>query len=470
MNEHTIKQVQAFFSAIVPWRDAYANARLHYLAVRRDEKLLILSARIYLTVRADIPIKERFQAGAIEAGQWDIPQEKISVEQAIDALLSETGLDVGSHGTLMLAAIGIYGGNVSASPPMLLHPEGLNAGNRLSVLSVSGGNRYELLPQPESDWVLRAGRMPFDTINELSIEYGLGSYRGDLAQLEVVAHTAVEVSALSGIKQNEATVGIWMPKGLDKAKARIGYRVLDKGSVVQRASVIGTDLTWSDDANALVGVAKLDVPLGAVMQCVAVYDEHAHHVRWFVDPSTFQNPRSAVLSSVDQTGQLLRTYLFPDLPPKGKAADDFEAAISWLLWVLGFSPASFGLNAKTRDMFDTVAVSPRGDFLIAECTLGLLRADSKLSKLAARAASLRELLDASNMKHVRMLPIIITAMTREQVKADLAQAQETGIVVVAREDLEEILNEIVRFPDADSLFERAVQSLQPKILEGLGNA
>lgn len=464
MNDHSRQQISSFFSAIAPWRSAYAGARLHYLGVRRNRKLLIVAARIYLTVNADTPRKDRFQAGEIEAGQWDLPRDQITVEQAVSALLSEGGLDVESHRNLVLAATD-YESGISASSPMLLHPEGLNEGNRLAVLSMSGGHRYEYLPQPETDWILRAGTLPYDTINELSIDYGLGQYRGDLAQIEVVAHTAVQVSVRSAIQGCEASIGIWISKGLDTAKARIGYRVLDKGVVVQRGAVLGSALTWDEEAGAVVGMTKLDVPLGAVMQCIAAYDEHAHHVRWFVDPSVFQNPRAAVLSSVDQTGQLLRAYLFPDLPPKGKAADDFEAAVSWVLWGLGFSPANFGLNSKTRDAFDTVAVSPRGDFLIAECTLGLLRADSKLSKLAARAASLRELLDASNMKHLRILPMVITAMTREQVKADLAQAEQTGIVVVTRDNLEEILNETSRFPNADSLFERAIQSLESNKLD-----
>ena len=458
MNDYSRQQIDAFFSAIAPWREAYAHARLHYLAIRQDQRLLMLSARIYLTVNTDAPRKERFRAGNIEAAQWDFPKDRMTVEQSVVALLSPEGLDVEGHGKLLLASTD-YEQGISASSPMLLHPEGLNNGNRLAVFSVSGGQRDNYLPQPETDWALRAGTLPFDNINELSLDYGLGAYRGDLAQLEVVAHTAVQVSMRSVVQGSNATIGIWMSKGLDKAKARIGFRVLDKGIVVRRGAVIGSNLAWDEDAGAFVGLTKLDIPLGAVVQCIAAYDEHAHHVRWFVDPAVFQNPRAAVLSSVDQTGQLLRTYLFPDLPPKGKAADDFEAAVSWVLWVLGFAPASFGLNAKTRDTFDTIAVSPRGDFLIAECTLGLLRADSKLSKLAARAASLRDLLDASNMKHLRVQPANITAMTREQVKADLAQAKGSGIVVIAREDLEEILNETARFPDADSLFERAIQSL-----------
>jgi hypothetical protein len=106
------------------------------------------------------------------------------------------------------------------------------------------------------------------------------------------------------------------------------------------------------------------------------------------------------------------------------------------------------------------SLTPRGDFMVVESTLGLLRAEGKLSKLAARSAIVRELLDRSNMQHHRVLPVIVTAMTREQVKADLSQAKDSGAVVVTRNNLEEAFDVLLRFPDADSLFEQAIQSLR----------
>ena len=78
--------------------------------------------------------------------------------------------------------------------------------------------------------------------------------------------------------------------------------------------------------------------------------------------------------------------------------------------------------------------------MLVECTLGLLRAESKLSKLIARTAQLREKFDASNLKHIRILPVIATAMTTEQVKADIAQAEQLGILVFAREDIDGLLD------------------------------
>lgn len=156
----------------------------------------------------------------------------------------------------------------------------------------------------------------------------------------------------------------------------------------------------------------------------------------------------------------MRSYLFPELPPKGRAADDFEAAISWVLWALGFAPANFGLNNKTRDSFDTVLTTPNGDIVVVECTLGLLRAESKLSKLAARVAGLKQVLDNSNMAHIRILPVIITAMTLEQVRVDVEAAKSSGILVLTKEDLERAQTEIMRLPNANSLFEDGLKTIQ----------
>ncbi len=99
---------------------------------------------------------------------------------------------------------------------------------------------------------------------------------------------------------------------------------------------------------------------------------------------------------------------------------------------------------------------------MVECTLGLLRADGKLPKLVARAIHVRDSLAASNMKHLRVLPVIITAMTRDQVEADAGPAAGLGVLVITREDLDEIENELIRFPDADSFFERGLRTVQDR--------
>lgn len=460
MNDFSQQQFNAFFSAISAWRAAYRRARLHFIAIRQGESLSIISARIYLDLDGSDAVKPHFRAGALEAGHWEIPQSELSVEDAIFALIGEHGVLIKGIGQLRL--VSDPQNEVFVTPPTLLHPEGLSSGNRLALLSLAGANWAQWVPQPESDWLLKAADTPYDSVQELCGEYGLGTLRGDRSLIEVVARTAVQVLERSEIKGTSAELGVWMASSLDRAKAKIGFRVLDKGQVLQRGTVAGSDLTWYEDGFASIGTTQLEVPAGAVVQCIASYCGHAHYVRWRADPSILQNPRAAVLSMVDQNQETLRGYLQPEFPPRGSAAGDFEAAIGWLLWAIGFSTASFGTNAKTRDAFDIVAVAPKGDFVVVECTLGLLRADTKLSKLSARATNLRETLDASNMRSLRVLPVIVTAMTADQVKADTSQAEEMGVLVLTRENLVSVLDELVGFPNGDRWFERAMASMEDK--------
>lgn len=458
LNQHVQKMIASFFDAIEPWKSAYAKARLNFIAVKRDDSLVILAARVYLSAVFRNPTKDWFEAGDLVAGQLELSGGVAAFVQAIEQIAAPDGFVIPARGKLVLRSEDTQ--NITVGPPDLLHVEGLNQGNRLAVLTMCGARRDVLTPQPQTDWTLKAARLPFDSLSELSVEYGLGAAANAHTMLEVIAHAATEVWLLSSVKDGKAVLGLWLAPDLDRSKARLGYRVMDKGNVVTRGSVDGDKLDWGEKSGDVLGELSFEVPLGAVVQCIASYAGHAHHLRWFADPQTYQNARAAVLSNVDQTGKLLRGYLLPDLPPKGKAADDFESAVAWMLWGLGFAPVSFGMNAKTRDAFDILAVSPRGDFLVIECTLGLLRAESKLSKLSAREASLRKMLATSGLQHIRVLPVIVTAMTRDEIKADLNAAAETGILVLSREDLEAVFqDERLRFANADQLFEQALQKL-----------
>ena len=456
MNQHVQKMIAAFFVAIEPWNSAYAKARLPFIAVKRDNSLIVLAARMYLSAVYRNPTKQWFEAGDLVAGQLELSGGAAAFVEAIGQIVSPDGFVVPDRGNLVLRSEDNQ--NITVGPPDLLHAEGIDQGNRLAVLTMYGARRDTITPQPQTDWLLKAATLPFDSLSELSVEYGLGAVPNTHAMFEVVAHTATEVWLLSSVKDDKAELGLWLASDLDRSKARLGYRVMDKGLVVNRGSVDGSKLDWGERSGDFVGLLSLQVPLGAVVQCIASYAGHAHHLRWFADPQTYQNARAAVLSTVDQTGKLLRGYLLPDLPPKGKAADDFESAVAWILWGLGFAPVSFGMNAKTRDAFDILAVSPRGDFIVVECTLGLLRAESKLSRLSAREAALREMLAASGLQHVRVLPVIVTAMTKDAIKADLSAAAETGVLVLSREDIEAFFQGAsLRFANADQAFEQGLQ-------------
>jgi hypothetical protein len=54
-----------------------------------------------------------------------------------------------------------------------------------------------------------------------------------------------------------------------------------------------------------------------------------------------------------------------------------------------------------------------------------------------------------------VLAIIVTSRSREDIKAEMEQAERLGIHVVTREELVEALTRTLRFPAADELYEQA---------------
>lgn len=461
MSSFSSQQVDAFFSSIAEWRRAYRRARLHFVAVEFDGQTLIVAARMFLHAVGEGGPKKSFRSGRIVAGEWDLQCGADALEANLSALMSKEGFVLEGGGSLRLPTDERT--EIFASPPALLHPEGVNAGNRLAVLSVYGSNWQPMLPQPETDWLLKAAEMPYDSLNELLQDFGLGQLRQERTLVEVIASHAVEVLGQSAVKGTSATVGLWMSDRLDRANTRLGYRVLSKGKVVLRGAVSGSDLSWHDEQAASVGQTSFDVPEGGVVQCIASYGGHAHHVAWRADPATFLNPRAAVLNLVDPNMAILQAYLAPDLnTPSKTRADDFESAVTWLLWTLGFSTIAFGTNSKTRDTFDVVAATPSGDFLVVECTTGMLRAESKLSKLIARVSNMRESLREAGHHHLRVLAVAVTALRDDQVVADVAPAEEAGVLVLTREVLLGALDQMAAFPDADTLYQRGVDGVNDR--------
>ena len=58
------------------------------------------------------------------------------------------------------------------------------------------------------------------------------------------------------------------------------------------------------------------------------------------------------------------------------------------------------------------------------------------------------------------MPVIVTALGRDEVKAAFEQAQQLGVVVVAREDLSSALSRTVMMQNADLMFTEAEGSMR----------
>jgi hypothetical protein len=324
---------------------------------------------------------------------------------------------------------------------------------------LQGAAREGLFDQPAVDWELKAAPEPYETLAELGSAYSLGGYAGDSTAIEIVAQPVVAVAVNSLVAGTRAEPAILLAPALDPARCRLGYRVLSNGMVAARGSFNGDQLNWSDDGMWRRGVGQIDIPQAAVLQCFASYSDCTQHHYWIADPKNYQNPRRMAYQATDSQLEVLRDYLFEEKRPR-KESRDFECGVALLAWMLGFSVGQIGQTPRLAEAPDFAGTTPNGDMLLVECTIGMLKADSKLQKLAERTQAVIGSLEASGNRHVRVLPVIVTALPRASVEVDIAAANSAGIGVATKETLLNLLGRTVAVPDAQTIFDEAWQSLQ----------
>jgi hypothetical protein len=85
---------------------------------------------------------------------------------------------------------------------------------------------------------------------------------------------------------------------------------------------------------------------------------------------------------------------------------------------------------------------------------------SKLPNLIHRTAAVRRQLDQSNNRHLRLLPVIVTTLTKDEVKADLERAERLGVFVLTKEDIDQLVPGTLAPTNAETLFENAEQRVR----------
>ena len=88
------------------------------------------------------------------------------------------------------------------------------AQNRLNVLVLEGAEPRGFV-QPELDWALKAGDVPYDAVGDLLSEFGLGVMRPGSSLVEVVADQVAQIDPSSALSGVDATVKVLGAVGLD---------------------------------------------------------------------------------------------------------------------------------------------------------------------------------------------------------------------------------------------------------------
>jgi hypothetical protein len=438
-----LKVTEAFGDAMVP--------TVSYVAWARDGVRFVVKARLRLALQSVEFAPRRFEWNEVVAESFRLADVGKSPREFIDSILE--GRLAYPGGEVLFPPQS--GGNYAAQF-LPLHPDGLEQQNRIAMIRIRGDDQSFPMNHAPLDWELKAASPPYDGLNELCQDFGLGALIEPACLFEGIANDVISMDFSCKVVGTTIELAAFAAPGLDTDKVSIGYRLFDKGQVVSREAVSGVHLAWSTVGIAQRGSVVVEVPPAAVLHCYARYDGVAHQHRWFTDPTVAQNPRRATYERFDPDLELLREMC---VPKDNKFARDLESAVAWILWMLGFSVLHLGATKRLQDGPDLIATTPAEHYVVVECTTGQIKGESKLERLVARAAAVRERLEKSNNKHLRVLPIMVTSMTRAEVAAGEQAAREHSVVVLAREDIFAALDRTLILPRPDELYAEAERSL-----------
>jgi hypothetical protein len=248
---------------------------------------------------------------------------------------------------------------------------------------------------------------------------------------------------------------------LDPLKSSIGVRIQEKQNVTKRFTIDGKELAWTRNDSFQRGATLAPVPTGAALYCIACYAGQGQHYWWVADPKTAQNPFRVIHEVFDTKLTVLQELIAKaQVRGGGGNARDLEMAVEWLLWMLGFSPTHIGGPSRMSEAPDLIVATPQGNILVVECTTGLLKEINKLPHLVERTEQIRKGLLISGNQYLRVLPVLATTKTRDEVRADLEQAHRLGILVVTKEDILKLIDRTIVFPDANKLYTEAEEALR----------
>jgi hypothetical protein len=451
--EPQVTYINQFFSIVDRLHKNNERITFAYLATKRNDSFYIIQAALRFNTAAPKHLYDHFQSDHVLAGSYHLSELGVDAREFVDAIL--LGKIRTPRGDLLFPGneVGTHG--VQYVP---FHPEGIKAQARYDVLFLLGGSQASFIEQPFIDWELRAASTPYEGLQELANEYKIGGLR-DIVSVELIAFHVAAVDYSSVVSNGNARIGVFLAHGSSTTDVKLGYRIIDQGRVIARSAIDGRTMRWTATAEHQYGTAEIQVPPAAVIHCFASYRGTAQHFGWIADPTTMQNPRRAVYNRFDENAEILRDFLTTS-GAKGRDARDLETGVAWLLWMLGFSVAHLGGTGRTQDAADLIATTPKGDFAVIECTTGLLKAENKLPLLIRRVEQVRSGIVASNNKHLRVLPIIVTSRTRAEISADIEQAEKLGVLVVTKENLQNAVDRTLIFPNPEKMYEDSWEAVE----------
>lgn len=456
--------VKSFIDNIKEFESAYRDhSKFQFLAIKEGDKRLIISGDLILST-TDIKIEDNiFETDSIVIVSIGLTQIADNTENFLIKLTS-SGLDIFEKNYIFIPDDNISGNYDSYYDP--LQEMGTKNNKRLRALKLQGNyspNMYSKL----IDWEIMSSQSPVGTLQELlSNSYLNIENVQQKVCVNILAFPIVGIQNTSIIENSVASLAISVPESLPKESASIGYTIYrDRHQIVSRGRIEHNEMDWKQKNRHKIGFVKLHIPDSlCFIRCYAVYSGVAYDNSWVFDPTKYSNPRVTTFEAFGQELDSLKEMIKDQ--KRIKKGKNFESLVSLLFWMMGFSVSPLDGIPMEHGASDIIVATPNEDYMVIECTTGILTNKDKLAKLHDRATSVRDNLEDSDLRGYRVLPVIITSKKRENIKSSIEQSEELGVFVITAENLFAMIEDLKGIPiDENKMFDdmwSQVQSVQKK--------
>jgi hypothetical protein len=210
-------------------KKAFGNAGFSYLAVRLGEDFVLLRARLFLNLTPSAVPLPHFRSPSVRAGHYKLAELGLDVQGLIERLC--VGLLNTPDGELRFP-----GGNYTASF-VPFHPDALQNQVRHNVLTIMG-EQAETIRQPDIDWEIKAASRPYEGLQELANELGLGPLTERSVYVEIFAPNISAIDTkMSKVAGTNADIQVVLAKGLNTGLVTLGYRIYLPGAATNRGTL-----------------------------------------------------------------------------------------------------------------------------------------------------------------------------------------------------------------------------------------
>ena len=298
------------------------------------------------------------------------------------------------------------------------------------------------------NYALRCSDRPFNDLDDLYDKLRLPKAPSS-SNLIVRAHSPISiVQTKSNLDHGSLHIILNAPLEMDISKISVGYASSDSPSDRGRLQFIERDKEHLVFATNELTNSKYKV--------YANYDEANVDEGVVIDAERHSSPMAGLLNLFDPSLLTTRRYI----DGKGKfPANDFEAGISILFSLLGFSVMPLHVASMLTEASDAIIMTPEMHFGVIECTLLDLNNKDKLSKLRRRTEQIRAYLKERGLDSTVVLPIVVSPLPRSEICADLPMAKENNVCVLAKEDLDKLLDRASLLPAPEQVFGELVSQI-----------